>query len=211
MPASSPGRCHAQTSPRDGNFHCLPRPALPGGAFFAQGAMGRWVGRREAGRRRMRRCGTPTALAGPAHRPSGRQRKTGFNETVETRFEWWSERRDSNSRPSAPKADALPGCATLRQPALYPEFGGDSGDWGQESNRIVPGFCTQGGKINHTWGREGVTVGGRAASARPPAPPDLRLLSGFARRLGAGIGPCGPRGLQYTACKQGVKHFIASP
>ena len=27
----------------------------------------------------------------------------------------WSERRDSNSRPSAPKADALPGCATLRQ------------------------------------------------------------------------------------------------
>ena len=26
----------------------------------------------------------------------------------------WSERRDSNSRPSAPKADALPGCATLR-------------------------------------------------------------------------------------------------
>jgi hypothetical protein len=28
--------------------------------------------------------------------------------------EKWSERRDSNSRPSAPKADALPGCATLR-------------------------------------------------------------------------------------------------
>ena len=27
----------------------------------------------------------------------------------------WSERRDSNSRPSAPKADALPGCATLRR------------------------------------------------------------------------------------------------
>ena len=26
----------------------------------------------------------------------------------------WSERWDSNSRPSAPKADALPGCATLR-------------------------------------------------------------------------------------------------
>ena len=29
------------------------------------------------------------------------------------RFEW-SERRDLNTRPSAPKADALPGCATLR-------------------------------------------------------------------------------------------------
>jgi len=26
----------------------------------------------------------------------------------------WSEMRDSNSRPSAPKADALPGCANLR-------------------------------------------------------------------------------------------------
>ena len=32
----------------------------------------------------------------------------------------WSERRDSNSRPSAPKADALPGCATLRLPAILP-------------------------------------------------------------------------------------------
>ena len=30
------------------------------------------------------------------------------------RTKWWSERRDSNTRPSAPKADALPGCATLR-------------------------------------------------------------------------------------------------
>ncbi len=26
----------------------------------------------------------------------------------------WSEREDSNLRPSAPKADALPNCATLR-------------------------------------------------------------------------------------------------
>ena len=26
----------------------------------------------------------------------------------------WSERRDSNSRPLAPEASALPGCATLR-------------------------------------------------------------------------------------------------
>src|SRR5690606_16327364 len=26
----------------------------------------------------------------------------------------WSERQDSNLRPSAPKADALPSCATLR-------------------------------------------------------------------------------------------------
>src|SRR3990167_9862607 len=36
-------------------------------------------------------------------------------------FDEWSERRDSNSRPSAPKADALPGCATLRLSGeLYP-------------------------------------------------------------------------------------------
>ena len=27
----------------------------------------------------------------------------------------WSEWRDSNSRPSGPKPDALPGCATLRR------------------------------------------------------------------------------------------------
>ncbi len=28
--------------------------------------------------------------------------------------EEWSEQQDSNLRPSAPKADALPGCAMLR-------------------------------------------------------------------------------------------------
>jgi hypothetical protein len=31
----------------------------------------------------------------------------------------WSGRRDSNSRPSAPKADALPGCATPRLLSFY--------------------------------------------------------------------------------------------
>src|ERR1019366_6272089 len=35
----------------------------------------------------------------------------------------WSGRRDSNSRPSAPKADALPGCATPRLFSLYLERG----------------------------------------------------------------------------------------
>ena len=30
----------------------------------------------------------------------------------------WSGRRDSNPRPSAPKADALPGCATPRSPIV---------------------------------------------------------------------------------------------
>src|SRR5205814_9133712 len=30
----------------------------------------------------------------------------------------WSGRQDSNLRPSAPKADALPGCATPRSPAV---------------------------------------------------------------------------------------------
>lgn len=31
----------------------------------------------------------------------------------------WSEWRDSNPRHSAPKADALPGCATLRIPDMH--------------------------------------------------------------------------------------------
>ena len=31
-----------------------------------------------------------------------------------TRIKTWSEYKDSNLGPSAPKADALPGCATLR-------------------------------------------------------------------------------------------------
>ena len=31
----------------------------------------------------------------------------------------WSEWRDSNSRPSGPKPDALPGCATLRRVFVY--------------------------------------------------------------------------------------------
>ena len=31
----------------------------------------------------------------------------------------WSEWRDSNSRPSGPKPDALPGCATLRRGIVY--------------------------------------------------------------------------------------------
>src|SRR6187402_3292191 len=31
----------------------------------------------------------------------------------------WSERKDSNLRPSDPKSDALPGCATLRQERDY--------------------------------------------------------------------------------------------
>ena len=34
------------------------------------------------------------------------------------RMEEWSGRRDSNSRPSAPKADALPGCATPRHKSI---------------------------------------------------------------------------------------------
>ncbi len=36
---------------------------------------------------------------------------------------YWSGRWDSNSRPSAPKADALPGCATPRRVATIPDPG----------------------------------------------------------------------------------------
>ena len=43
---------------------------------------------------------------------------TGFSIDIVT-LEKWSGRRDSNPRPSGPKPDALPGCATPR-PADYP-------------------------------------------------------------------------------------------
>jgi hypothetical protein len=53
-------------------------------------------------------------------------------------FDKWSGRQDSNLRPSAPKADALPSCATPRKSellvwALLPEKsinGGLEGLWG---------------------------------------------------------------------------------
>ena len=38
----------------------------------------------------------------------------GRNSTAELHPHNWSERWDSNPRPSAPKADALPSCATPR-------------------------------------------------------------------------------------------------
>src|SRR6218665_3987408 len=47
------------------------------------------------------------------------QEKKAVRQTRRKAFRRWSERRDSNSRPPAPKADALPGCATLRWPAFY--------------------------------------------------------------------------------------------
>gem|GEM_PF-5725900 len=62
----------------------------------------------------------------------------------------WSGRRDSNSRPSAPKADALPGCATPRR-LVSGGFAGScqprewnkrapSGHNGHESPEIVPQY-----------------------------------------------------------------------
>ncbi len=51
--------------------------------------------------------------------PANRQRVNGHRsiKTMSLRRKWekWSERRDSNTRPSGPKPDALPGCATLRR------------------------------------------------------------------------------------------------
>src|SRR5882672_10859609 len=40
-----------------------------------------------------------------------------FNKLKKTREMFWSGRRDSNSGPPAPKAGALPGCATPRHSA----------------------------------------------------------------------------------------------
>ena len=43
--------------------------------------------------------------------------------------ESWSGRKDSNLRPSAPKADALPGCATPRQASYF--------TWAEQFHRKV--------------------------------------------------------------------------
>src|SRR5471032_2545141 len=53
-------------------------------------------------------------LPRPAHCAVARRPWHSFPR--EPRGNEWSERCDSNTRPSAPKADALPGCATLRSP-----------------------------------------------------------------------------------------------
>src|SRR5262245_24299930 len=67
-----------------------------------------------------RRGATSLALALPGSREAagaharivvGRSELLEAAETLEVR---WSGRSDSNRRPSAPKADALPGCATPR-------------------------------------------------------------------------------------------------
>ena len=42
-----------------------------------------------------------------------------FNKLKKTREMFWSGRRDLNSGPPAPKAGALPGCATPRHEVLY--------------------------------------------------------------------------------------------
>ncbi len=44
-------------------------------------------------------------------------------QSVQNQGVGWSERQDSNLRPSAPKADALPGCATLRHHGRSPIHG----------------------------------------------------------------------------------------
>ena len=48
---------------------------------------------------------------------SGRKCRNDINQSLAIRFKhliYWSGRRDSNSRPLAPHASALPGCATPR-------------------------------------------------------------------------------------------------
>jgi hypothetical protein len=47
--------------------------------------------------------------------PAPEMAKGSRVELVTPSFVTWSERKDSNLRPSDPKSDALPGCATLRQ------------------------------------------------------------------------------------------------
>ena len=49
----------------------------------------------------------------------------------------WSERKDSNLRPSGPKPDALPDCATLRQ-ASYSNAG--SGEFLKLDEKVLSFF-----------------------------------------------------------------------
>ena len=66
-------------------------------------------------------------VAGPGLEPGTKAYETymmPFQHPAST----WSEYKDSNLGPSAPKADALPDCATLRNTYLWlPDLGSNQG------------------------------------------------------------------------------------
>src|ERR1700743_2125469 len=50
---------------------------------------------------------------------AGRKMRASIGGRTPSHLRRWSGRRDSNTRPSAPKADALPDCATPRSEKAY--------------------------------------------------------------------------------------------
>src|SRR5215470_11317102 len=76
-------------------------------------------------------AGTPCASWGERRsiqRTEG-DKRWGRHAGVTPQFEKWSGRPDSNRRPPAPKAGALPGCATSRGPILLGLRGSNSPAW----------------------------------------------------------------------------------
>ncbi len=86
---------------------------------------------------------------------------------------YWSGRLDSNQRPSAPKADALPGCATPRRPKVrLSGFVRKSGLLGVPGHSGLGGY----GAANRGW-----RMLCALADAQPPGPCRRRLREPRAR------------------------------
>ncbi len=118
-------------------------------------------------------------------------KKTGPNLQDRLTSTWWSGREDSNFRPPAPHAGALPGCATPRpNRELYASIGHPS----RLAVRLMGHHCSRGGPTR-SWpvrtspGDDGfpqVPAAGRSGRDRPPAERPRRSLnwSGHVRQPG---------------------------
>ena len=99
-----------------------------------------------------------------------------FAERVAAGSERWSGRRDSNPRPRAPKARALPNCATPRSP---------------DDTRVGPG--ARSGPVHGAWARDRVGTWARRTSGTPTCaacPPRRRAGTRTRRRVNAGARAC---------------------
>jgi hypothetical protein len=95
------------------------RCALGGERRFNAAADGRSLSGhwRTASLRQPLRCVAPNSTC-CIHRADTICRSIGGHSRSTRNNKYWSGRRDSNPRPSAPKADALPGCATPRHSSI---------------------------------------------------------------------------------------------
>ncbi len=111
-------------------------------------------------------CRKPRGIERQAWQP--RRRTCRHRRDRIVRVGKWSEWRDSNSRPSGPKPDALPGCATLRGLAAYK----------------VPGLAAQPLKRNRN--KRLRRDGCKTRRGRPPPSASAGRSCGRARRPGCG-------------------------